>query len=494
MSLIGKALAVRNQAPVPMGRPGGGVSLAYPYGSGGADDAALIRAFKRNGTARVNIGLLAYVVAAQQWKLFRSQPVDGRRRYTTSDQGSDQRTEVVNHQALRVLTQPALVKYGNGVTMPAWTRMSMMEIAGIWLESTGKAHLVVDRDPRSPIPLGLWPVPPTRIQPVAGQNWLKGWIYTSPDGRETVPLDPTDVLYLRTPDPDDLYGGCGALEPVLAEIDAVRYASEYNCNFFLNGAEPGGVIQVQDELDDDDFDRITSRWREAHRGVSRAHRIAVLEAGSTWVPNSRTQKDMDFVNLMTGGGDRVREAIGVGKTMSGVADDVNRANAQTAQEVFAAWNVEPRLERWRDLLNFQFLPLFGRDGEGLEFDFVYPTPINREADNAELVAKFNALKLGVDAGFEPEDVCLAVGLPAMDVAEKATQAPALPPGWVAVPGTSPAGAPAAPGGAPPDAAGEAEDQANDVDAGGNRLDREIRALLASARGREMAAFNMAGAR
>lgn len=477
-----RKLAVRNDAPVPMGRPGGGVSLAYPYGSGGADDQALLRAYKRNGTARVNIGLLAYVVAAQKWKLFRSQPVDGRRRYTPDDQGSDQRVEVVNHQALKVLTQPALVKYDNGVSMPAWTRLSMMEIAGIWLESTGKAHLIIDRDPRSPVPLGLWPVPPTRMQPVAGDQWLKGWIYTSPDGREKVPLHPTDVLYLRTPDPDDLYGGTGALEPVLAEIEAVRYASEYNRNFFINSAEASGVLQVDHALDDDEFDDLMRRWRDSHRGVSRAHRIAVLEAGVTWVPMDRTQKDMDFANLMSGGGDRVRESIGVGKTMSGVADDVNRANAQTAQEVFAAWNIEPRLERWRELWNYQFLPLFGSAGEGLEFDFVYPTPINREVDNAELVAKFTALQMAVDSGFEPDDACLAVGLPAMKVAEKATQAPALPPGWV--PGGAPAVGPA-PG------AGE---EAAESEGGGDRLDRDIRALLRSARGREMAAWNMAGSR
>src|SRR5258708_23093731 len=37
--------------------------------------------------------------------LFRS-PADGRVRYTTSDAGSDQRTEVVRHQALEVFGKP----------------------------------------------------------------------------------------------------------------------------------------------------------------------------------------------------------------------------------------------------------------------------------------------------------------------------------------------------------------------------------------------------
>ena len=62
------------------------------------------------------------------------------------------------------------------------------------------------------------------------------------------------------------------------------------------------------------------------------------------------------------------------KVMTGVTDDVNRANAQTGEEVFASWKVAPRLDRWRDVLNTQFLPLFGSAGEGVEFDYVFPQP------------------------------------------------------------------------------------------------------------------------
>lgn len=505
MSLIGRALAVRNDAPVPMGRPGGALNLAYPYGSAGADDAALLRAYRRNGTARVNIGLLAYTVASQEWKLFRKQPQDGRRRYTTSDQGSDQRTEVVNHQALNVLARPAQVTY-EGVTIPAFTRMQMMELAGIWFEATGKAHLIIDRDPRSSIPLGLWPVPPTRMQPVGGgpTNWLRGWIYTSPDGREQIPLDPTDVLFLRSPDPEDLFGGCGALEAVLPQIEAIRSASDWNRNFFLNGARPDGVLQTDGELTDDQFDTLAERWRESHQGTARAHRIAVLENGVTYVPAQQSMRDMDFVQLMAGGGDRVRESIGVGKTMSGVSDDVNRANAQTAQEVYAAWLIRPRLNRWRDLFNGQFLALFGSAGTDVEFDYVYPEPVNREADNAELTAKCAAFAALVGAGADPEDAAMVVGLPAMRMRITARDIPAVPPGWVVPSG--PGSQTAEPGAAEPGTAadgpavveggGDAQGGGGASEAGtpGDRLDAEIRALLERADAARMAMWNRAGAR
>ena len=129
--------------------------------------------------------------------------------------------------------------------------------------------------------------------------------------------------------------------------------------------------------------------------------------------------------------------------MLGTTEDVNRANAQTAEEVFISWQTIPRLDRRKDTLNCKLLPLYGTTGAGVEFDYEDPSPDNREEDNGELTAKATAAATLVNAGFDPDDVLETVGLPSMDVVEKATQAPALPPGWVAgtPPGAPPAGTP-----------------------------------------------------
>lgn len=437
-SLIGKALRNTGGPPVPLASP---MAVLPGTGMNANLDLALIRAYKMNGTALANVSLLAWAVAAPSWKLFRKQPQDGRRRYTTSDQGSDQRTEVIQHAALNVLNTPAAIAV-NGVRWQAWTRPRLMEISGIWMETAGKSHWVVTHPENSSLPLGLWPVRPDRIVPVPDRdNYMAGWIYTSPDGRERIPLLPTEVIYNNYPDPEDPYGGYGPLGSVLVDVEAARYSAEWNRNYFENSAEPGGVIQVDHELQDDEFNELVNRWRETHRGVARSHRVAVLEGGQTWVPNTRSMKDMDFANLRGTSRDIIREALGMHKVMTGVTEDVNRANAQTGEEVFASWKVSPRLDRWRDnVFNSQLLPLFGSTGTDVEFDYVYPTPSNREQDALELTSKAQAAQALVGAGFDPDDVCEVVGLPAMKVAERATQQPALPPAWVpgegAPPGTA----------------------------------------------------------
>lgn len=430
MSLIGKALAVRNSAPVPYSD--GGLYAIPGMAMAASPDAALMRAYGTNGTVYANVSLLASSVAAQPWKLFREAPQDGRRRYTTADKGSDERVEVTKHQALSVLNKPAWMML-DGHEVNFWTRQGLFEVSQIWLETTGKAAWVVEYDPRANFPVGLWPVRPDRMQPVPDpEQFIKGWIYTAPNGREKVPLQPWEVIFARYPDPLDPYGGAGPIGSVLVDVDAAKYGAEWNRNFFLNSAEPGGVLQVDHTLKDTEFNSITNRWREAHQGVSRAHRIALLEAGVTFVETGQSMKDMDFSNLRSSSRDIIRESLGMHKIMTGVTDDVNRASAQTGEEIFAAWKVAPRLLRWRDdVINAQFLPLFGTAGQGVEFDFVDPIPKNREADAVELTAKAAAALDLVTAGYKQEDVLQTVGLPAMDVALQLTTAPALPPRWTA---------------------------------------------------------------
>ena len=486
-SLIGKALALRGSSgpPVPMG--GGGMQMLPGTGMGANVDLTLMRAYKTNGTVFANVGLLAAAAAGQDWKLFRSAPKDGRVRYTTSDQGSDQRTEVVQHAALSLLNTPAVIQVG-ATRLPVWTRFGLFELSNIWMETTGKSYWVVDRaEGVSSIPLGLWPVRPDRMVAVPDRNkYLAGYIYTSPDGKEKIPLLPTDVIFNKYPDPEDPYSGCGPIHSVLTDIEAARYAGEWNRNYFLNSAEPGGVIQLDHAFEDGEFDALVDQWRDTHRGVARAHRIAVLEGGATGVPKTRSLKDMDFANLREVMRDTIREALGMHKVMTGVSDDVNRANAQTGEEVFASWKVSPRLERWRDVLNNQLLPLFGATGQGVEFDFVYPMPQNREQDALELTTKANAVLSLVTAGYDPHDALEVVGLPDMDVVEKAVQEPALPPTWV----------PATPAG--PSAPAGGDDETTAAPAGGQAAAAQDALRRAagwdSPAWRQLAAFNRAGVR
>ncbi len=413
-----KARAGNGDAPVRYARPGAATYSTMQ--TGGSDPGAYMRAYGSSGTVYGVVSMLARQTAKKNWHLYRQAPQDGRRRYTTGDKGSDQRVEVIKHQAIALWNKPNAAMSG----------FTLRELSQTYLDLTGESYIIVQRDPRATIPLALWPVRPDRMQPVPGTDtFLAGYVYTGPSG-EAVPLQPDEVIMTKYPNPFDVYRGLGPIQSILVDIDAAKYSAQWNRNFFLNSATPGGVIQVDKRLSDEEWREFNDRWRETHRGVGAAHRVAVLEQGAQWVANAHTIKDMDFTSLRNISRDVIREPFAMHKAIMGASDDVNRANAVTAQEHFEAFLVTDRLDRWRDTLNCFYLPLFGVTGEGVELDHDDAVTSNREADALELKSKSQSAQALVDAGYDPHDVLETVGLPDMDVVETATQAPALPPNWI----------------------------------------------------------------
>jgi HK97 family phage portal protein len=382
-----------------------------------------MRQYGMSGTIYGIVSLLAESAATPPWKLYKKPPQDGRVRYTTGDKGSDQRTQVVQHAAIQLWNNPNSWHSG----------FEFREGSNQHEELTGETFWILDTE--AGFPTSMWYVRPDRMEPVPDPDrFLVGWIYTGPDGTQ-VPLKDSEVILEKRPSPLDPYRGAGPVASILPNIQQQRYATEYQRNLFLNGADPGGVITVPNRLTEPQFDELINRWRESHRGVARAGQVGVLEDGMTWEPNAHTNKDMEYGQLRLANRDELREAWRIHKAMMGSSDDVNRANAQTAEETFVDWQMLPRLNRRRDTLNSKLLPLFGGADKTVEFDYDDPSKTNAEGAAAELLSKSQSAAALVAAGYDPHDVLETVGLPDMDFAEPATPPPpALPTGPAALPG------------------------------------------------------------
>lgn len=317
-SLIGTAAKFLNKngdaSPVAFAAPGRYNTIGAL--SGRTDNETYMRTMGTAGTIFQIVSLLASTTAAAEWRLYRKPKADGRQRYTTGDQGSDQRIEVLQHQALNVWNRPN----------PFATGRRFREASQQHAELTGEQWWVVARDSRATFPTGMWLVRPDRMEPIpSAEKYIAGYVYTGPTG-ERVPLQPDEVILTAYPNPLDPYRGLGPVQSVLVDLDAMKYGSEWNRNFFINGAQPGGVVEVPTNLTDDEFDQFSNRWRESHQGVSRAHRVAILEGGAKWVGTQMSIRDMDFSNLRNVSRDVIREAWGIHKSMLGNADDVNRCH------------------------------------------------------------------------------------------------------------------------------------------------------------------------
>ncbi len=357
-----------------------------------------------------------------KWRLYRTKT--DQRRVTAGPKAEDN-TEIISHVALDIWNSPN----------PFYTGSRFVEAVQQHCDLSGEQRWLISRNPLSDMPLELWPIRPDRIIPVPDRDeFLKGYVYTSPDG-EKIPLEVNEVVSVLMPNPMDPYRGLGPVQSLMTDLEAHRAAGMYNRNFFLNDATPGGIIEMDTRLSDGEWREFNERWRESHQGVSNAHRVAMIENGGKWKDTGYTMRDMQFTELRKVSTDMILEAFAMSPHMLGKEDTVNRATAEAAEDVFARWVLKPRLDRIKDALNHQLLPLFGSSGQGLEFDFDDPGLEDSEANNNALVAKSTAAKTLIDAGFDKTSVLEAVGLPDIEVdalkekqAKKALEAPTVQPG------------------------------------------------------------------
>lgn len=312
-------------------------------------------------------------------------------------------TDPRQHDSIRLWNKPN----------PHMNRRRFMEYAQQHVELVGENALVLSHVQigKDNVPIEMWPVRPDRITVTPDPyDFIKGYVYNSPDG-EQMPLETHELLRVVMPNPRDPYRGLGPVESILVDADNIKFSSAWNRAFFENSAEPGGVIEVPVALNDTEFDRLRDQWGEDHKGVSKAHRVAILESGAKWVGNSFTHRDMQFAELRGVGRDVILEAWGMPKSMLGIVEDVNRANAEASEYMFAKWMTEERLDRWKDLLNHDLLPQYGKTSEGLEWDYDSPVPENSDQENAAITAKSTALALLTEKGYDSADLLRFFGWP-----------------------------------------------------------------------------------
>jgi HK97 family phage portal protein len=368
-----------------------------------------LKAYSQNPTLFPIVSRLALDTSNTEWGLYRpkKQPAD--------NDADDMRTEIDSSQNLAA----QLWETPN----PFMTRSMFIETVQQHMELTGEGYWLIVRkpNPKTGIPTQIWPIRPDRMTPVPDPvEFMKGWIYRGPDDKDYA-LELTEVIQMKMPNPDDLLRGVGPVASAMTDIDSSRYSAEWNRNFFINGASPSGIVQVEHALGDDEFDTVQMRWRQAHQGIANAHRVAVLEAGMTWVDNSHTQRDMQFEELRKQSADFIRQAFGFPEFMLGNMENANKASAAAVMDMYDALLIDPRARRWKETLNARFLPMFGSNSRRIYFDYEPLVNEDEESKAAIISTRALAAQTLVSSGFDAKAVLQVVGLPDMEWEDRTPQ-------------------------------------------------------------------------
>ncbi len=321
-----------------------------------------------NGWVYACTRAIAEEIANMQWRLFK-----------VSKDGDDE--EVFEHELLDLL---------DGVN-EFQTGYELKYTMGAHLELAGNAYIFLDGvESEGGKPKAIYPLNPSGVRIIVDRSSFPSRIskYVYTEKGKQYEFQPYQVLHLKYPDPSDPEEGIGTVQSIASWIDADNYAMEFNRRFFQNGARIGGVLESENARTSAQLDYIKKSFEAIHKGYDSAYKTLVLPKGTKYTQASESQKDMDFANLMDMMRDRVLAGFRVPRTVLGITDDVNRANAEATNYVFALRTIKPKMELIVSYLNEFLVPRYGDD---LYLDFEDPVPENTELKIQEMQASGSVL-------------------------------------------------------------------------------------------------------
>lgn len=143
--------------------------------------------------------------------------------------------------------------------------------------SWGNGYAEIQRDMGGRV-RGLWPLLPDRTWPERDPTTKKLRYRTTLTNGEQVILPFENVLHM----PGFGFDGICGYNPVILAKEALGLSlatEEFGANFFGQGATPSGIVEYPGKLKEEAYQRYKKDVRTAHEGLSRSHRLMILEEG-----------------------------------------------------------------------------------------------------------------------------------------------------------------------------------------------------------------------
>lgn len=274
-----------------------------------------------------------------------------------------------------------------------------------FLDLTGNAYIYIAKDNNGKgKPAKLYPVSPAMIKPVMNKSNLMNIAYYQ-SGTTQIPTE--DIIHFKNFNPNAPYPhahlGASVLSAISNTVEIDEASRKWNFSFFKNSARPDGLLTTDQDLTEEDIQRINEDFISKYGGVDNSHKIGFLGGGMKFVSLSSTQKDIDFVEQNRLSRDEILACFGVPKSEIGIVDDVNRANAETSNYVFMKNTVDPLMKQISSTLQYELVNRYFKN-EDLKIDYWSPIP----RDEASKLVYYTA---GVDKWLTRNEIRKEEGYP-----------------------------------------------------------------------------------
>lgn len=231
------------------------------------------------------------------------------------------------------------------------TSFEYREAAMVHLTSWGNHYAEMDIDPRGRL-AGLWPLNPAKMEKVERTDNTLTYHYRLPNGKmERLPG--WKVWHVR-----GLGDGLMGLSPIALFRQAIGLgmaAERFGGAFFGNGASVGGVLQTPGVLSDTAYKRLKESWDDAHSGLDKAMRTAILEEGTTYERVGIPPEDAQFLETRKFQVNEIARIYRVPPHMIGDLDRATFSNVEQQSIDFVVHVIRPWLVRLEQAISSRLM-------------------------------------------------------------------------------------------------------------------------------------------
>ncbi|MCX6162030.1 MAG: phage portal protein [Ignavibacteriae bacterium] len=208
------------------------------------------------------------------------------------------------------------------------------------LDLYGNAYVYILRGVRK-TPIGLYFLPSNMVTPVLNTQRTEILRYEYViNGNKSI-YKPADIIHFTIPDPDNNLLGKATVSAFNFSLDIDYYQNLYQRNYYLNDAALGLIIESEKELDDPDVERLKSEIQNQYEGSGNVGRTLILQGGLKAKPYHNSPKDVEIIPARKMVREEIMTVFRVPKTILGLTDDVNRANARESLKTFNDYVIKP---------------------------------------------------------------------------------------------------------------------------------------------------------
>lgn len=166
--------------------------------------------------------------------------------------------------------------------------------------------------------------------------------------------------------------GISPVQAIAMQMETDVTTNRWNRNMFKNGASVRDVLTTDKQLTKETKHRVLKKRRNDFQWVNNSNKAALLDNGVKYQSISPSKKELDFVESRRFTRDEVLAIFKIPKAIVGITDDVNRASATVAEEIYRKNCIQPIALKIENTLNKELFAWIGN------FMFINVVPTDTE--------------------------------------------------------------------------------------------------------------------